>query len=86
MLIHYKLRANTDELVIKVMSRWLRKDKGGKTKERQLFIFTSQGLLSYNSTYIYQPTSNWTTVSLNTILLLLLYLLAEKDPSSNVET
>ncbi len=29
---HYKLRANNDEVVIKIMSR-MRKDKGCKTKE-----------------------------------------------------
>ena len=42
MLIHYKLRANTDELVIKVM----RKDKGNKTKESdssKLFIDNISG-------------------------------------------
>jgi hypothetical protein len=30
---HYKLRANTDELVIKIMSRMLRKNKECETKE-----------------------------------------------------
>ncbi len=33
MLIHYKLRANTDELVLKIMSRMLRENKECKTKE-----------------------------------------------------
>jgi hypothetical protein len=33
MLIHYKLRANNDEVVIKIMSRMIRKDKRCKTKE-----------------------------------------------------
>jgi hypothetical protein len=32
-LIHYKLRANTDEFVIKIMRRMLRKDKGARRRQ-----------------------------------------------------